>query len=60
MEGIFQIDEIADQGVQFVNLRHTGNTKCVELPDEGLLEFLLVCEYGKNGAAPEIVVYKRR
>ena len=24
------------------------------------LEFLLVCEYGENGADPEIVVYKRR
>ena len=24
------------------------------------LEFLLVCEYGKNGADPEIVLYKRR
>ena len=23
-------------------------------------EFLLVCEYGENGADPEIVVYKRR
>lgn len=24
------------------------------------IDFLLVCEYGKNGADPEIVVYKRR
>ena len=24
------------------------------------LEFLLVCEYGENGADPEIVLYKRR
>lgn len=24
------------------------------------LDFLLVCEYGENGAAPEIVLYKRR
>ena len=24
------------------------------------LDFLLVCEYGENGADPEIVVYKRR
>ena len=23
-------------------------------------EFLLVCEYGENGADPEIVLYKRR
>ncbi|MBQ6890938.1 MAG: hypothetical protein IJN53_07995 [Oscillospiraceae bacterium] len=24
------------------------------------VDFLLVCEYGENGADPEIVVYKRR
>ena len=24
------------------------------------MDFLLVCEYGENGAEPEIVVYKRR
>ena len=24
------------------------------------IDFLLVCEYGKNGADPEIVLYKRR
>ena len=24
------------------------------------LDFLLVCEYGENGAGPEIVLYKRR
>ena len=24
------------------------------------VDFQLVCEYGENGAAPEIVVYKRR
>ena len=41
MEGILQVDEIADQGIQFIDLRHTGNTKSVELVNQSLLKFLV-------------------
>ena len=56
------------QTVKFLedNRMYLGNQ--VECPDKegrcyGMVacpEFLFVCEYGENGAEPEIVLYKRR
>ena len=38
---ILKIDIPAHKGIQFVNLRHTGDAKGVDLIDYGLLEFLV-------------------
>ncbi len=35
-----------------------GSERCYGLASDGT--FLLVCEYGEGGAAPELILYKRR
>lgn len=45
-------------GAQVANLLGEAGKSCYSvIAREG---FILVCEYGENGANPEIVVYKRR
>ncbi|MBQ3223734.1 MAG: DUF3795 domain-containing protein [Clostridia bacterium] len=48
-----------DKGIYLGNQVHkTGSERCYGLAADE--KYLLVCEYGENGADPEIVVFKRR
>lgn len=50
---------LEDNNIYFGNqIERPGNERCYGLAADD--KFLLVCEYGCNGAEPKVVLYKRR